>query len=256
MIGVSATVAGYRVAAAELPQSVRLVSHAADAIVVVPGSHRWLQTACAAFAADAAGVIVSDPGPFDERDVADLQDAAAGRPVIVDRPLLRADVIASVMAEGAPSYATVEVATARRRRTAVVRDAAGWMRVLLGGRCDAVSADRTASAVLALLQSEGAGGPGTLTATTIAGTDEGAWIRAVAVAATRIEVVVDEADSRASVEVATEDGVRRAARRFESHERLSLRRAIEALASGDHSTDLADLRADDVVAHAVLDVAR
>ena len=244
MIGVCSNVPGYRIATAELPLRARLTSSAAGAMVAIQGDRRWVQAARAALASDAAGVIISDPGPFDVDDCAELEDSAAGRPIIVDRPLLRADVIESAVARMLPSYVAVDVAAAAGRRARTAREAVGWMRVLTGGRCEVLSVDRTASAGLMLVQRTDAAVFGALTATTITGADEGAWIRALAVAETRVEVLVDEANARASVDVAAADGVLQLPRRFETHERLSLRRAIAALASSDPVTDLADLRAD------------
>lgn len=250
MIGVCSNMRAYRVATAELPLSARLVSRVEGAIVVVQGDHRWAQVAITAFDGGAAAVIISDPGSVDDDQCAGLQEAALGRPIIVDRPLLRADLAETASAHlPLPNYVAVDLAAAPGRRALATREAVGWMRVLAGGRCEVQSAYRTPSAGLVLVQRMDAAVSGVLTSTTLAGADEGAWIRAVAVAETRVEVVIDEADARASVDVATVDGVLRMARRFETSERLSLRRAIAAVSSSDAVTDLADLRADASVGH-------
>jgi len=257
MIGVRADLPRYRIAVAELPLSASLASHAEGAIVVVAGSGRWVQAARAALAADAAAVIVSNPGAFMDDDCAELLRTAGDRPIIVDRPLLRADVVASAVAQDATAhYVTVEVAAAPGRRDAVMREAVGWMRVLAGGACEVRGVDWTSSARLGLVQRVDGVVVGALTVSTITGADEGAWIRAVAVADSRVEVLVDEADARASVEIATADGVLRVPRRFEARERVALRRAIEAAGSSNAVADLADLRADAAIAHRLADKQR
>ncbi|WP_194421258.1 hypothetical protein [Microbacterium abyssi] len=253
MIGVCTSVPAYRVAAVELPLSVRLVASAERAIVVVPGDRRWAQTACAVLEDGAAAVVIADPDAVDIDECIRLQEAADGRPIVIDRPMLRADLVEVASAHiSPPNYAAVDVAAVAGCRSAGIRDAAGWMRVLLGGPCEVLEVDRTGSAVLALLQRANGMVPGALTATTITGADEGPWIRAVAVAPTRVEVVIDEADAQASVDVATREGVLRAPRLFETHQRVSLRRAVHALSTAAQPvTDLADLRADDAVAEAL-----
>ncbi|GEK87404.1 hypothetical protein [Microbacterium aerolatum] len=254
MIGVCTSIPAYRVAVAELPSSVKLVPNVADSITVVPGDRRWAQSARSAFEGGAAAVIVANPGFVDPDECLRLHDAAGRRPIVVDRPMLRADLVETASAHASsPSYAAVDVAAMAGRRSEAVRDAAGWIRVLLGGPCEVREAGRTGSAVLALLQCADDGAPGALTATTIEGADEGPWIRVLAVAATRIEVAIDEADAQMTVEVTTAEGVLRTPRPFETHERLSLRRALHALSAGGQPvTDLAELRADDAVAEGLL----
>lgn len=254
MIGVFSDVPGYDVAVAELPLSTGPTSRTEGAIVVVQGNRRWVQAARAALVADAAAVVVSDPEAFADDDCVELERVAAGRPIIVDRPLLRADVVASAVAQGVMAhYVSVDVAAAAGRRASVTREAIGWMRVLAGGTCEVQGFEKASSVCLALVQRVDAAIAGALTASTITGADEGAWIRAVAVADSRVEVLVDEADARATVEVVGVDGVLRLPRRFESHERQSLRRAMQAVASSSVVTDLADLRADAVIAHQLAD---
>lgn len=249
MIGVCASIGAYRIAAAELPLSTRLTAEVADAIVVIGGDRRWERSAHAAFDDGAAAVIVSDPSAVDDDECRRLEEVADGRPIIVDRPLLRTDLARTASVAGTPPhYVAVDLAVASARRALVIREAAGWMRVLVGGRYDVQRVDSTAFSRLALVQREDTTVTGVLTATTIDGADEGAWIRAVSVAETRVEVVIDEAGARKSVEIATADGVRRAAPNFEANERLTLRRALDAVATVQTATDLAELRSDAAVA--------
>lgn len=251
MIGVYTGIFEYRVAVAELPRSARLASSSRGAIVVVPGDRRWANRVGDAFDAGAVAVVVANPGFVGVDDCDAVSDVAQGRPVIIDRPLLRVDLAATAAEHGtSPSYVAVDVAAAAGHVRAL-HVAAGWMRVLAGGVCDVQRVDRSAAAVLLLGQREGSAIPTVLTATTLAGADEGLWLRGVATAASRVEVEVDAAHGSAAVTVASQRGELRVPRRFESSERLSLRRAIDALASGSPVSDVTELRQDAAVAAAV-----
>lgn len=252
MIGVCTSIPSYRVAAAELPSSVRTVSRVDGAVAVLQGDRGWALAARTAMESGAVAVVIACPEVVDIDECSGLQEAAGERPIVIDRPMLRADLVNTASVHVAsPSYAAVEVAAGAGRLSSAIRDAAGWVRVLLGGPCGPPVIGRTGSAAIALLQSADGGAPGALTVTTTAANGQGPWMRATAVASTRVEVVVDEADGRASIEVARADGILRLPRRFETPERLALRRAIEAVVSPASVTDLAELRADAVIAQAL-----
>jgi hypothetical protein len=80
------------------------------------------------------------------------------------------------------------------------------------------------------------------------------WIRATAIGDERTEVTIDSARRAATVERTTEAGRAVDTTRWESGERVALRRMIEALESGSSPVDLADFAHDsdltDLVEHA------
>ena len=79
-----------------------------------------------------------------------------------------------------------------------------------------------------------------------------ARLRVLAVGSTRVEVAVHR--GAASVAVSSESGTTTLSRRFESHRRLALRRAVAAVRDdGVAATDLDDLRADTRLVEALLE---
>lgn len=253
MIDVQAPTGSYREALAELPLSARRVDLPHGAIVVVAGGDGWVGAALAAVSAGAVGVVVADPAFVPAEDVRRL--AGAGIPIIIERPLLRADVSADAVAArtaasgGVPPRVLVAEATASRAGlTAATRDAVGWLRILAGEALELVAADGG----LALLETS-ADISATLTAVVTARPDAGR-IRVQALGEVITEVEIEGRAGR----LATASAVGRlvAPARFESSERLALRRAVEAFAAHTTPTDLAALAADtDLVERMLVDSA-
>ncbi|MGZ8805017.1 MAG: hypothetical protein ACXWZG_06950, partial [Microbacterium sp.] len=106
MIDVFAPAGAYRTAVAELPLSARRASGAAGSIVVVPAGSAWVDAVRAAAANGALAVVVADPASAPAAEVRRLAEGTHV-PVIVERPLLRADVAADARAtrEGQAGWA-------------------------------------------------------------------------------------------------------------------------------------------------------
>jgi len=249
MIGVLAPPGMYRAAVAELPLRTRPVDREDGAVVVVPGGPRWVDAGLAAVAAGARAVVVADPGFAAAADVRRL--AQAGIPVIIERPLLREDVSSDANdARGSesgwtePRAVVVDGVAPAAKRLEVLCDALGWVRVLSGGRLTLVAAD----AALALLETTGAM-PATLTF--VATERPSGWIRAHALGEVITEVEVVE--GRARVATTTVAGRLTAPTRFESSERLAMRRALDALERDVLPRDLDDLAADAGLAARIID---
>ena len=241
MTAVFAPAGAYRAAVAELPLSARLVDAPSGAIVMVPGEPGWVDGALAAASAGAVAVLVVDLVFAPSADLRRL--AEAGIPIFIERPLLRTDVAAdAVAARNAvsggmpPRIIVAEAAASRARLTAAMRDAVGWVRTLAGEPPTLVAADEG----LALLETS-IGISATLTAVVTARPGTGR-VRAQALG----EVITDvEVEGRAArVATASAAGRMIAPHRFESSERLALRRALEALAENTVPSDIHDLLAD------------
>lgn len=230
----------FRVAVAELPRSARLADDPAGAVVVVAGSAADVRAAVTA----GAGVLlaVRPDAALPEVDV----------PVILHRPLLRPDLaIEAAPADARPALVHVEASAADADLAATLRDALGWARVLAGGELRIDARQAAPDGVAALLEAttaDGARVPVAVVVTRRGGTAP--WIRATAVGAERCEVTLDVARGLARVERATEAGRSRTATRWESAERLALRRAVEAL-RGSGVDDRADWERDDALATAL-----
>ena len=241
MIDVHAPAGRFREALAELPLSARPADRVNGAVVVVPGHAGWVDAALAAVSAGAIALVIADPAAV---PAADLRRLAGTRiPIIIERVLLRADVSADAVAArtaalgGVPPRVLVaDVAASRAWLSAATRDAVGWLRILAGDALTTVAADDG----MALLETSG-GISATLTAVVMTRHDAGR-IRVQALG----EVITDvEVEGRTAGLVTTSPAGRLIApSRFESSERLALRRAVEALAAQTAPTDLADLLAD------------
>jgi len=238
MIGVLVATAPYRWALAELPLSTRLTDRPGGAIVVVSGGDGWVDVAQAAAEAGAAGLVVADPTFAPASAVRRLARGLA-IPVIVERPLLRRDVAEDVRRAGAgsaPRALVVDGAAGESHVRTVARDAAGWLRVMAGGALSVVRAD----GAFALLETD-AGVAATLTVVATVRPGSGA-IRAQALGEVTTEVEVEGRSAR--VIAASVAGRLTAPSRFESSERLSLRRALDALTARIPPSDLDELAAD------------
>lgn len=250
-VGVWAELPAYRAATAELPVSARAVAHAEGALAVVDGSGRWWSAALSAIAAGAVGVVVARPERMPEPGLDEL--AASGAPIVVERPLLRADMAARGALEGVrPAFVTVECHAPAL--TTVLRDALGWGRAIADAPLVLRQAESSAHGrSLALLESP-AGVAVSVVATVQAGAPGGGRIRVTAVGDRLIEV--DGGVGTLRVTTSDADGRRVAPRRWESSERLALRRAIEAVATGSAPEDLEELQHDERLAGAIADRSR
>jgi len=241
MTGVVAPVGRYREALAELPLRARLVDRARGAIVVVTGGSGWVDAALDAASDGALGVVIAEPEFAPSGDVRRLAEAL-GFPVILERPLLRTDAADDARAGrggeagwAAPRAVVVDGGASRSRLRSVARDAVGWVRVLSGDLPELV----TPSGMPALLET-GAGVPATLSV--VATARAGGWLRAQALGEVITEVDVEGRMSRLTT--ATVAGRLIAPTRFESSERLAVRRALAAVETGEEPHDIDDLRAD------------
>lgn len=232
--------ADYRIAVAELPRSTRLGDSAAGAVVVVTADRGAI---LAAAQGGAAAIVVADPN----RALPEV-----GAPVVLDRALLRPDLVAEATSgAGVPALVQVEASAARAELAATLRDALGWARVLAGGplRLDTrLAVPDGVSAVFEATTPSGDRVPIVLTVTHRTGSSP--WIRALAIGPDRCEVTLDVARGLARVERATEGGRTRPAPRWESRERLALRRALAAI-GGVAGDDRADWARDDALATAL-----
>ena len=240
----------YRVAAAELPRSVRLTSDPSGAVAAV-GGERWTDAVEQIVRAGAEAVVVRRPGAARREDLARL--AELGIPIVLDRPLARADALLAAHAaiDGAPPFATVVVechAPTRALRDAL-RDAVAWTRVLVGGAVRATSPSSEGMSpgggALALLQAPG-GVAVSLLAATSPGSPPLGRVRATGLGETLVEFDGDEQQLRIVVGDAT--GHRVLPRLFEAPERVALRRATAALTGGEVPNDLEDFAHDEALA--------
>ncbi|SFS12939.1 hypothetical protein SAMN04487846_2590 [Microbacterium sp. cf046] len=253
MIDVDAPAGRYREALAELPLSARHAARPEGAIVVVPGRGAWVDDALAAVSAGAIALVIAGPAAA---PAAHLRRLAGTRiPIVLERVLLRADVSADAVGARAatlggmpPRVLVADVAASRAGLSAATRDAVGWLRVLAGESLTLVAADGG----LALLETS-TGTAATLTAVVTARSHAGR-IRVQALG----EVITDVAVEGRAARLATASPAGRliSPPRFESSERLAVRRAVEALAAQTTPTDLSDLVADTELVEQILRPAR
>ncbi|WP_194396809.1 hypothetical protein [Microbacterium atlanticum] len=242
----------YRVAAAELPESVRLTDDPAGAVVAVSGE-RWTDAAARAIGAGAAAVVVSRPRVAAAEALAEL--GRSGVPIVLERALLRADAVQALRRalDGAEPFpgAVVECHAPAVSLPDAMRDAVGWARVFVGemGVPSPASGVSEAGRGLALL--EGAGGVAvSLVAAASPGAPPLGRIRVTGLGPTRVEYDGDE--HRQCIEVRDGAGHRQAPRLFESPARVALRRAVAAVADGAAPRDVDDFARDDALSSAVV----
>ncbi|MGN6220431.1 MAG: hypothetical protein ACTHNQ_13095 [Microbacterium sp.] len=242
----------YRVAVAELPASSELAASAAGSIVVVRGDGHWWTIAADAIGAGAAAVVVAGPGSAPVDALEALAASAGGIPVLLDRPLLRPDMVRDVseaLADAAPAAAlVVECHAPAAALRATLREAVGWARVVAGAPLALRTSESSGRRVLALLSSET-----DAAVSVVAAAQPGApalgRVRITTIAEKRIEI---DAGLEAVVTVADAGGDRILPTRFEARERVALRRAVAAVRAGQPSADLADLRHDMLLGNALL----
>lgn len=242
MIAVHTRASAYRAAVAELPLSTRLVDAPAGAIVVVPGDRGWVTSVAEAEQAGARAVVVADPVLAAVDELRLLAESVA-LPVLLERPLLRTDVAGDARAAlsgpglgAVPRTIVIDAAAPASRLGVVARDAVGWGRVLAGEPAALLSGDRG----LALLETAG-GTALTLSIVTTRRPGTG-WVRAQALG----EAIADvDVEGRAvSVAISTASGRLNLPPRYESSERVAVRRALAALEAGERPSDLRDLLSD------------
>ncbi|THG31634.1 hypothetical protein [Naasia lichenicola] len=248
-VAVHAGSAPYAIAVAELPRSARIADSVSGAIVTLGGHGRWdlgVEQACAA---GAVAMIVDSPAIGSVGlDLGLVVELASRVPLVLARPRLRPDVASDALAtrrgDRGAAIIAVECAASTAGYRAMLCDAVGWARTLAGGTLSLASAGDTGQSVAALLVADqGASSH----AVTILGArrDAGAeWLRAAIVGATRTEVAVQGRMRSAEVERADAEGRLRLPTRFESGERLALRRVLEAVRDQVLPTDADELRHD------------
>lgn len=236
----------YRTAIAELPLSARESAQILGAVVVLAGLAGWADAVQRAADGGAEAVVVIDPAPTPSATLRVLLDTVS-IPVVVQRPLLRTDAARAAVAARAgmaPRLLAVDGSSPRSRMFEVVRDAAGWLRVL-GGEPLAL---READGPLALLETP-SGIAATLSVVTAEGSGRG-WLRVQALG--EITTEVEAVDATARVVTLSRDGQTVAPMTYESAERLALRRALETLSEPVVPRDLEELLADSELARALL----
>jgi hypothetical protein len=239
--------AGYQAAIAELPLHTREAQDAAGAVVVIAGDAPWGDGVRRAAAAGARAVIVSRPAAVPAADIRALRAELGSLPIIVERLLLRSDAASDVAAARAVTGSSevrlivVDAAAPVAEAGVVLRDAIAWARVLSGGAL----AWHAASGGLAL--SDGRESGDVPVALSVIEVDAGAsWIRAQALGEVRSELGATA--GRAVISTTGEHGAVVAPTRFETPQRLALRRAIAALESGEEPPDLEELATDAALA--------
>ncbi|MGU3644285.1 hypothetical protein ACLBXX_04905 [Microbacterium sp. C23T] len=241
----------YRVAVAELPESAVASRDVEGALVVVPGADAWWVAASDAIAAGAAAVVVAQPAvvPIEALDA--LASLAGATPVIVERPLLRADMVAaagvSIEELPAPGALVVECHAPARTLGPALRDGIGWARVIVGAPLAPRTTESWGGRVLALFESE-QGSAVSIVAAVQPGAPSPGRVRITSIAPTRVEVDAD-LDTVVAITDAAGRGILPAL--FESSERVALRRAISAVRTAERPSDLAELRHDTALAAAL-----
>ncbi|KJL42914.1 hypothetical protein [Microbacterium trichothecenolyticum] len=242
----------YRIAVAELPESAVASLGMEGAVTVVSGGGAWWAVASDAITAGAAAVVVAQPAVAPSEALDALASLAGATPVIVQRPLLRADVVAAVGASiqklPAPGALAVECHAPARTLGPALRDAIGWARVIAGAPLAPGVTESWGGRVLALLESA-RGSAVSIVAAAQPGAPSLGRARITSIAQARVEVDAD-LDTVACVTDAAGRSILPAL--FESPERVALRRAIAAVRAAEPLSDLADLRHDTALAAALL----
>lgn len=194
----------------------------------------------------AVGLVLASPGMR-------VPDALPDVPVIVHRARLRADAVADAVGAlgGIPPRSVVVECSASADETAeVLRDAVGWARVLAGGDLELIRSTVTARAIAVQLRRGGTGTPVTVLLARRDGSP--AWIRGLAVDSVRVEVLLEHATRAPRVERTDAGGRLRLPERYESSERVAVRRVLAAVAAGEHPADVRELEHDVLLASRAL----
>lgn len=245
--------AAFAAAMAQLPERLERAARPRGAICVVDGSRDGLDDVRSLIAARPAAAVLAHPHRA-EASVVELL-AAVEVPVVVDRPLLRPDVAGRASDPGL-RHVVVEVVSSSADLRAVLADGVGWARAVIGHPLRVVAATRTTTALLAALE-----GPAGTTATiggTIQSTSLPPALELQGLGARRLEVEIDAVRGIRS-RVHDAEGFTERATRYEAHERLALRRALDASSAAGPSlsevevADVGDLAHDLAVADSLLD---
>ncbi|WP_394771691.1 hypothetical protein [Lacisediminihabitans sp.] len=249
----------YAVAVAELPLRARRGVTVEGAIVVIGGEVGWGRRVRQALDDGAAAIVLSDPVSIAGDEQVEASGAERRAPVIVDRPRLRMDVRDDAGRPGRPPRAVqVECSAALADVEAVLRDGIGWARTLAGGALELVTVRETPRGLTVLLERPaGIDLDSALTATIVLGRREASpWLRGLAIDVVRTEVIIEDATGTATVDIADRGGHSQPPPRYERSERLSLRRALDALDGGEHPLDLSELEHDSALGRLILARAR
>jgi hypothetical protein len=241
----------YAVAIAELPLSAHRSPERTGAIIVVPGDAGWRDSVRRARDDGAAAIIVRSPGSADADEIDSSRDRGSTPPVVMERQLLRADVASDARQLSIPDLSLIQIECrgSSAEFDTVFRDAIGWARVLGGGSLDFLGVTTTSRGVCVLLERAAADAGSRSVAVTVLASRRAApaWIRAVAIGTDRVEVTVDNARQAVSVESATVAGRRALPPRWESVERVVLRRAIEVASAPETSHDFEEWEHDEAL---------
>ena len=261
-VGVATRLPSYRAAIAELPRSATLVEEARGAVAVVPGVGDWWQGLLSARDQGAAAVVLAEP----EMLPRELFDGGSGPgtwpadiPVVVERPRLRPDLVwgAARARQGTRArIVTVECAATAAALDDVIRDGLGWVRSLVQGPLTLVAGSCAGQVRMALLDTRAADGtsiPATLVGTVLDGPGAGGFLQVLALGEVRTELVLDQAAGLVRLETSTAGETLGAPQHYESSARLTLRRTLEALSSGQPVPDLEDLLQDMRLARELLE---
>lgn len=244
-IPVLATDRGYRAAIAELPARTRHATSDEDARVVVVG--RRARPALLAAAARAEAVVLAGGAAWHA-------EPAPGKALLVQRRWLRPDVLEEVRAarDGSPHTAVVmECVAASSELPAMLADAVGWARALSPAGIGLDDSYAGAGAGAASLRSLADGSPISIGWVAQRGAADGGMLRINVLGVVRTEIGVDLAARRTTVDTFTRRGRLRSPERYERAERVVLRRALDALASGAARDELEALREDAALAERI-----
>ena len=138
----------------------------------------------------------------------------------------------------------------------VIRDGLGWVRSLVQGPLTLVAGSCAGQVRMALLDTRAADGtsiPATLVGTVLDGPGAGGFLQVLALGEVRTELVLDQAAGLVRLETSTAGETLGAPQHYESSARLTLRRTLEALSSGQPVPDLEDLLQDIRLARELLE---
>lgn len=238
-VWVSPSVAGsaFAIAIDALPERTRAAASPGGAVALVGGA-QWWPAARRARDEGAIGLVLTDLAEVDLDQLAGL--AAVPVPVVIDRALLRTDLVdQAVTARGGSTgrLVNIDVSASAATMHEALRDAVGWARELCGPlRTTAVS--WAGSSGVVLLETRDAALPVALTLSTMR--PEGRWpvLQVSVLGETRTSVLLDPAAARACVTTTTAESERLAPALREARERVVIRRILGALATGGSPCDV------------------
>lgn len=227
----------FAVAVAALPERTVAASGPNGAVAVV-GGVQWWTAARRALDEGAIGLILTNLSVIATDDLGEL--AAVPVPVVIDRALLRADLVDQAVAARAGSPArlvNVDVSASARAMPEALRDAVGWAREVCGPLRVAAGSWTGRNGVV-LLETRDAGCPVALTLSAMR--PEGRWpvLHVSVLGETRTEVLLDPAAARARVSTTTAEGELAAPALREARQRHAVRRLLDALAGGEAPRDV------------------